>query len=84
MRFPINLKKGGLVAQLSPLTGIMVKLCKKVNQWSAEQVAEFLAASLQGNALRILGDGPKKKFTYGELVKGLEKRFGPGQLADNY
>ena len=57
-------------------------LPKKVNQWSEEQVAEFLAASLQSDALIILGDGSKKKFTYGELVRGLERRF--GQQADNY
>ena len=58
--------------------------CKKVNQWSNEQAAEFLAASLQADALRILGDGAKKKFTYDELVRLLERRFGPGQQAENY
>ena len=57
--------------------------CRKVNQWTEEQATEFLAASLQGNALRILGDG-SKKFTYSELVRVLEKRFGPGQQAESY
>ena len=57
--------------------------CRRVNQWSEEQSTEFLAASLQGEALRILGDG-SKKFTYSELVQVLRKRFGPGRQAENY
>ena len=57
--------------------------CRKVNLWDEEQAVEFLAASLQGDALRSLGDG-SKRFTYSELVKVLERRFGPGQRAENY
>ena len=57
--------------------------CKKVNQWTEEEATEFLAASLQGEALRVLGDG-SKRFTYTDLVKVLERRFGPGRQAENY
>ena len=60
--------------------------CREVNQWSDEQSASYLAASLQGTALRILGDRctSENKPTYGELVKLLERRFGSSQQAENY
>ena len=54
-----------------------------MNRWMEEEATEFLAASLQGEALRVLGDG-SKRFTYTDLVKVLERRFGPGRQAENY
>lgn len=59
--------------------------CREVNEWNEEQSARYLSASLQGNALRILGDAsPDRKRTYGELVKLLERRFGSGRQSENY
>ena len=59
--------------------------CREVNGWNEEQSARYLSASLQGNALRILGDAsPGHKRTYGELVKLLERRFGSGRQSENY
>ena len=60
--------------------------CRRVNQWNDVQAAEFLAASLQGDAVRILGDKANRgyKLTYTELVKALAARFGPGQQAENF
>ena len=57
--------------------------CRDVNQWNDEQAASYLTASLQGNALRILGDSGQK-YTYGVLVKLLERRFGSGRQSENY
>ena len=30
--------------------------CKRANSWDDEEAATYLAASLQGNALRVLGE----------------------------
>ena len=60
--------------------------CREVNEWSDEQAAKYLVASLQGSALRLLGDRTPEghKHTYSELVKLLAQRFGPGRQAENY
>ena len=60
--------------------------CRRVNQWNDEQAAEFLAASLQGDAVRILRDrvNQERRLAYNELVKALAVRFGPGQQAENF
>lgn len=60
--------------------------CKSANEWTEGQAKVFLAASLQGVALKVLGNGTCKggKQTYTELVDSLEKRFGPGRLAENH
>lgn len=60
--------------------------CRLVNRWDESQSAEYLAASLQGDAVRILGDSAKKgrQHSYVELVKLLSRRFGPGQQAENF
>ena len=57
--------------------------CREVNQWSEEQAAKWLAASLQGDALRLVGDSGQKH-TYGELVKLLQRRFGSARQSENY
>ena len=60
--------------------------CRRVNNWNDEQAAEFLAASLQGDAVRILGDVAHRcnELTYGELVTSLETRFGSGRQAESF
>ncbi len=59
--------------------------CRIVNQWNEEQAVSYLSASLQGNALRLLGDVPTGQTqTYSGLVKLLERRFGSGRQSENY
>ena len=60
--------------------------CRRVNNWTDDQAAEFLAASLQGDAVRILGDVIRhcNGLTYRELVKSVETRFGSGRQAENF
>ena len=61
--------------------------CKLVNGWDDEEASVFLAASLQGPALKVLihhGSGEKKRHTYSELLKLLDGRFGPGERAENF
>ncbi len=60
--------------------------CVIANGWSDSQAAVFLAASLKGTALKVLGlctsNGEQPQ--YKELIKLLESQFGPGQMAENY
>ena len=60
--------------------------CRMANGWDNEQSRIFLAASLRGPALKALGNkaGNSSSLSYQELIRILEKRFGPGQLAENY
>eukprot|EP00057_Strongylocentrotus_purpuratus_P020710 XP_011675184.1 PREDICTED: uncharacterized protein LOC105443567 [Strongylocentrotus purpuratus] len=60
--------------------------CRMANSWSDGQAKVFLAASLRGAAIKILGNKTvdTSHITYHELVNLLGKRFGPGQLAENY
>ena len=52
------------------------------NTWSNEQAAVFLAASLQGQALKVLGCQPEgKKLSLKDFMLRLEQRFGTGQQA---
>ena len=57
--------------------------CREVNLWNDEQAVRYLAASLQWDALRLLGDSGQQ-YTYGVLVKLLERRFGSGRQSENY
>ena len=52
--------------------------CRRVNKCNEEQAAEYLAASLQGDAIRILGNHQGRKRTYDEIGNLLKRRFGPG------
>ena len=56
------------------------------NAWDDAQAKVFLAASLRGPALKTLGGkiSNSSNLSYQKLVGLLEKRFGPGQLAENY
>ena len=60
--------------------------CRLANNWTDNQAKVFLAASLQGSAVKVLGNLTRggNHVTYQELVSFLEKRFGPGQLAENH
>ena len=60
--------------------------CRSVNRWNDVQSAEYLAASLQGDAIRILGEGAYwgRKLKYEEFIKVLARRFGTGQQANNF
>ena len=62
--------------------------CKLANGWDDNQAAIFLAASLKGLALKVLGccdivEG-QSKLQYRGLLKSLDAQFGPGQMAENY
>ena len=60
--------------------------CRQANSWNEDQSASFLAASLQGTALKVLSRCHQEGRcpTYAELFKLLEAQFGPGQMAKNY
>lgn len=59
--------------------------CREVNEWSEEIAAHFLIASLKGSALRVISDlDSHQKGSYRELIRLLDRRFGPGQQAENY
>ena len=56
------------------------------NGWTDEEAKAFLAASLHGEAVKILTNlaTSGKEVGYEELLGLLEKRFGPGELAENH
>ena len=60
--------------------------CKSANEWTESQAKVFLCGSLQGITLKVLGNGTCNggNQSYTELVDSLEKRFGPGRLAENH
>ena len=60
--------------------------CRMANAWDDTQAKVFLVASLRGPALKTFGGktSNSSSLSYHELVRLLQKRFGPGQLAENY
>ena len=59
--------------------------CREVNEWDEEQAAAYLVASLQGNALRLIGDAHTgQRRSYSELVKLMDRQFGSGCQSENY
>ena len=60
--------------------------CRLANNWTDNQAKVFFAASLQGSAVKALGNLTRggNHVTYQELVSFLKKRLGPGQLAENH
>ncbi len=62
----------------------------KLNKWQPEEAADQLAAVLTGGACHVFnppvfdGDGRERALTIMELVDRLEKRYGPGELAESY
>ena len=62
--------------------------CRLANGWSDDEAAVFLAASLQGTALKVLGNGQdngqRRQYNYQEIMQLLNARFGPGEMAENF
>ena len=60
--------------------------CRVANDWDDAQARVFLAVSLREPALKALGSrvSDSSHLSYQGLVGLLDKRFGPGQLAENY
>ena len=55
----------------------------RVNHWSTEEKATFLAVSLRGSALAVLNNVPEASlYNYEALVSALEARFGPAHQAE--
>ena len=64
--------------------------CWNLNEWSADEAVLVLAASLSKSACKVLNPKPRdsygkvRGFTIEELKGRLERRYGPGKLADNF
>ena len=62
--------------------------CWNLNEWSADEAVFVLAASLSKSACKVLNPKPRdshgkvRGFTIDELKGRLERRYGPGELAD--
>ena len=62
----------------------------EINEWNADEAAHHLAGSLRDTACRVLypkpitPDGRERKFTLQELVGRLNRKYGPGGMAENY
>ena len=66
------------------------KACWDLNEWSDEEAALVLASSLSKSACKVLNPKPKdtrgreRSITIDELRKRLERRYGPGELAESF
>ena len=61
------------------------EVCKELNGWSDQEAGQYLATRVQGPALKVLSNLiPGAPISYRELVKHLERRFGPGEQAENF
>jgi hypothetical protein len=59
--------------------------CSRINQWSENEKALYLAVSLRAQAQSILGDlSIDKQQDYKSLVKALEERFAPPNQTELY
>ena len=64
--------------------------CWDINEWSDHEAALVLAASLSKSACKVLNPklkdyyGNERHFTIHELKNKLERRYGPGQLAESF
>ena len=57
--------------------------CYVANGWDDEAAKVFLAASLQGPALSVLGCQTEgKRYSFKDLIQSLDQRFGPGEQAE--
>lgn len=62
----------------------------ELNAWTKEEAAIQLASSLRDGACKILVPRPRdqfgndRHFTLNELISRLERRYGPGELAEGY
>ena len=61
------------------------EVCMRINAWSDVEAGQFLATRLQGPALKVLNNIPfGREITYSELTFHLDRRFGPGEQAENF
>ena len=61
------------------------EVCMRINCWSDVEAGQFLASRLQGPALKVLNNIPLgREITYTELTFHLDRRFGPGEQAENF
>ena len=61
------------------------EVCMMLNRWDDIEAGQYLATRLQGPALKVLSNLPTgAPISYTQLVAQLERRFGPGQQADNF
>ena len=59
--------------------------CADLNGWTERAMGTYLAVSLRGNALGVLGNLPRGRTPeYRELVKVLEERFAPPSQTELY
>ena len=59
--------------------------CMQLNGWNDLEAGQYLATRLQGPALKVLNNLPSGDcISYIALVTQLERRFGPGQQAENF
>ena len=58
--------------------------CREINAWSQEEAAQFLAASLRGQALRLLEEQRSMKWSYEEIKRRLSTRFSSAKQAESY
>lgn len=60
-------------------------VCMKLNGWNDNEAGQYLASRLQGAALKVLNNLPiDRPISFRALVAQLERRFGPGQEAENF
>lgn len=60
-------------------------VCMRMNGWNDIDAGQFLASRLQGAALKVLNNLPADQpISFRALVTQLERRFGPGQEAENF
>ena len=61
------------------------EVCRRLNGWGDAAAGQYLATRLQGSALRVLNNLPEDApISYRLLASQLEKRFGPGEQAENF
>ena len=56
----------------------------KINGWSGAEKAQFLVASLRGQAQKVLADMPEESRDYAEVIRVMNLRFGPQQRPELY
>ncbi len=55
---------------------------RDINRWSDSEAARQLAASLRGTACKVLYG--ERALSFNELLDRLQRRYGPGEMAENY
>ena len=61
------------------------EVCMLLNGWGDVEAGHYLATRLQGQALKVLSNLPvDAPISYRHLARQLERRFGPGEQAENF